>query len=433
MVFHRSLEVTPPPSPKSMSDLGLTEVFLSDLAIKTLVRQSIETTGRLAQALCVSVPICSEIVNLLRKYRFVETAGEICTENGTEIKLEVTTRGRSQADKALSSSGYFGAVPVPIKQFEDQIKKQMIDGISISPQALDAAFSDLVVPDNLKTQLGPAVNSGSSMMVYGSVGNGKSSMIHAIATAIDTTIFVPQAVEIAGQIVIFYDYGVHGAPLIADGDMNSLRVSSHLQDRRYHACRRPYILTGGELRLRQLELEFNPVTKVYTAPLQFKAMNGVFALDDLGRQVEKPQDIINRWIVPLGTKQDMLTLVTGEKVTVPFDTLMIFSSNFHPKEILDPAALRRIQYKIKVDDPSREQFLEVLYRTAKSRGISLPDEFVVDLFSRKYPTIDNVYANFHAVFIINHIQNVQKYNSTAKIDGKMLDAAWENIFVNKTI
>ncbi|MEM0976127.1 MAG: ATPase [Pseudomonadota bacterium] len=425
--------IEPPKPPKTLFELGLSQTFVRDHALKTMQRLSLDSANRVAKALTVLPPIGIEIVELLRSENLVENLGEIRTEFGTEIRLALTQRGRQQAEIALTQSEVFGALPVTMDTYREQINRQLIRNIRISPSEIETAFSSLVINSMVPRKLGPAVNSGRSILLYGAPGNGKTSLINCIASAIKTDIYVPRFIEINGQVISVYDDSVHGEPIKMEEDPTSLRSQSAHFDQRYLLCKRPVVITGGELKLAQLELNYNPVTKIYQAPLQFKSMSGIFVVDDLGRQTEPPQDLINRWIVPMEEQKDVLTLASGEKVTVPFDTLVMFSTNFHPKELFDDAALRRIQYKIKINSPSRDELLQVFLLVSKAKGVQVPEDILVRLFTKRYPEINNRYANFHAVFLLNQIQSMLKFDPKAPIDEAMLDAAWENLFVEDTL
>lgn len=433
MSEQNNAKVEPPAPPRKLLDLGLSQTFIRDHALKTILRLTLDSAIRISKALCITPPIANEVVDLLRGENLVENLGEIKTEFGTEIRLALTARGRQQAEIALTQSEVYGSLPVPIDDYRKQIDRQLIKNIRISPEELDRAFSTLIINPLVPQRLGPAVNSGRSILLYGAPGNGKTSLINCISDAVRSDIYVPRFIEINGQVISVYDDAVHGEPLKIEEDSNSLRNQSANFDQRYLLCRRPVMITGGELKLAQLELNYNPVTKIYQAPLQFKAMSGIFVVDDLGRQSEPPQDLINRWIVPMEEQKDVLTLASGEKVTVPFDTLVMFSTNYHPKELFDDAALRRIQYKIKINSPSRDELLQVFLLVSKAKKISVPEEVLVRLFTKRYPEIQNKYANFHAVFLLNQIQSMLKFRPEARIDEAMIDAAWENLFVEDTL
>ena len=428
-----TITIEPPAPPREMLELNLSQTFIRDHTLKTMLRLNLDSANRVSTALCVTPPIGNEIIDSLRQENLVENMGEIRTEYGTEIRISLTQRGRQQAEIALSQSEVYGSLPVPIDAYRTQIDRQLIRDIRIAPDELLKAFSKLIINPLVPQRLGPAVNSGRSILLYGAPGNGKTSLINCIAETVKTNIFVPRFIEINGQVISVYDDSVHGAPIQVQADPTSLRSQSAFFDQRYLLCKRPVVITGGELKLAQLELNYNPVTKVYQAPLQFKSMSGIFVVDDLGRQTEPPQDLINRWIVPMEEQKDVLTLSSGEKVTVPFDTLVMFSTNFHPKELFDDAALRRIQYKIKINSPSRDELLQVFLLVSKAKNISIPEEVLIRLFTQRYPEIDNKYANFHAVFLMNQIQAMQKFRPDAPVDDEMIDAAWENLFVEDTL
>lgn len=425
--------IEPPAPPREMLQLGLSQTFIRDHTLKTMLRLTLDSANRVAKALSVTPPIGNEIIDSLRQENLVENLGEIRTEYGTEIRIALTQRGRQQAELALSQSEVYGSLPVPIDAYRKQIDRQLIRDIRIPPDEMEKAFSSLIINPLVPQRLGPAVNSGRSILLYGAPGNGKTSLINCIAETVKSNIYVPRFIEINGQVISVYDDSVHGEPIEVQLDPTSLRSQAANFDQRYLLCKRPVVITGGELKLAQLELNYNPVTKVYQAPLQFKSMSGIFVVDDLGRQTEPPQDLINRWIVPMEEQKDVLTLASGEKVTVPFDTLVMFSTNYHPKELFDDAALRRIQYKIKINSPSRDELLQVFLLVSKAKKINVPEEVLVRLFTKRYPEIDNKYANFHAVFLLNQIQAMLKFRPNASVDEDMIDAAWENLFVEETL
>jgi len=238
--------------------------------------------------------------------------------------------------------------------------------------------------------------------------------------------------EYAGQVISVFDPIVHTLAKVARDDSNSLRRSGPDFDPRYVLCRRPAVMTGGELTLDMLDLNFNAVSRTYQAPLQLKATGGIFIVDDLGRQSEPPQALINRWIVPMESSFDILSLTSGQKFMVPFDTLVIFSTNFAPSEMFDGAALRRIYYKIKVDNPKRDDFIRVFVKTARHYKIN-PDETVLaHLLKHRYPEVGNQFANYHAPFLIDQMLSICEYEGrerTMSVD--LVDRAWENLFVDE--
>ena len=251
---------------------------------------------------------------------------------------------------------------------------------------------------------------------------------HAI-DAMGDKIYVPRAIEYAGQVITVYDPIVHSSAEVEVDDPNSLRRRRTF-DTRYVRCERPSVITGGELSLSMLDLVYNPTARTYQAPLQLKATGGIFIVDDLGRQAEPPQALVNRWIVPLEESKDILALQSGEKFEVPFDTLVVFSTNFHPNEIFDQAALRRIFYKIKIDGPNQENFLKIFALVARKKGMPLDEATLVHLLKVKYPTINNVYANYQPVFLIDQMISICRFEGIPnQMSPELIDRAWANMFV----
>jgi hypothetical protein len=268
--------------------------------------------------------------------------------------------------------------------------------------------------------------------MYGPPGNGKSSISNGIRDALGDKIYVPRAIEYAGQVITVYDPIVHSAAEELVDDPNSLRRTTGRFDTRYVRCERPTVVTGGELSLSMLDLVYNPTARTYQAPLQLKSSGGVFIVDDLGRQEEPPQKLVNRWIVPLEESRDILALQSGEKFEVPFDTLVIFSTNFHPNDIFDKAALRRIFFKIKIDGPSQEDFLKIFALVARKKGVPLDEESLVYLLQEKYPEIDNVYANYQPIFLIDQIISICEFEGIPyQMRPDLVDRAWANMFVKE--
>ena len=284
---------------------------------------------------------------------------------------QLTDSGKARALDALSQSEYFGSMPVPLDAYAAQMKRQSVRDIRLTREQLVGAMGHLILPPDLLGNLGPAITSGRSILLYGPPGNGKSSISNGIRAAMGDKIYIPRAIEYSGQVITVYDPIVHSSAEESFDDPNSLRRTSGRFDTRYVYCERPTVITGGELTLDMLDLKYNPVARTYQAPLQLKASGGIFIVDDLGRQAESPQKLVNRWIVPLEEARDILSLQSGEKFTVPFDTLVIFSTNFHPNEIFDGAALRRIFFKIKVDGPNQEMFLKIFAIVARNKKMPL--------------------------------------------------------------
>ncbi len=365
--------VQPPPSPRSLEDTGLSIIMMRDVLLKSMFRTNQSQVSVLSKVICLPVPLTQELIDLARTQKLLTAMGTMHATSGTEMGYELTDAGKARALDALSQSEYYGALPVPLDQYSVQIKRQSVRDIRLNREQLMSGMGHLILPPDLIDNLGPAVTSGRSILLYGPPGNGKSSISHGIRAALGDKVYVPRAIEYSGQIISVYDPIVHSAAEAAVDDPNSLRRTSNRFDNRYVYCERPSVITGGELSLDMLDLTYNPTARTYQAPLQLKATGGIFIIDDLGRQAEPPQKIVNRWIVPLEESRDILALQSGEKFTVPFDTLVIFSTNFHPNQIFDGAALRRIFFKIKIDGPSQENFLKIFAMVARKKKMPLDE------------------------------------------------------------
>ncbi|MFP1644481.1 P-loop NTPase family protein [Pontitalea aquivivens] len=424
--------VLAPVPPKSLQDVGLTVVMMRDILLKTMFRTNMDTATGLSRLIALPLTLTQELIDMCRAQRLVEATGTLHANSGGEMGYQLADAGKARALDALSQSEYYGAMPVPLAQYREQTTRQSIRNIQLTRDQLTTAMGHLILPPTLLDQLGPAVSSGRSILMYGPPGNGKSSISNGIRDALGDRIYIPRAVEYAGQVITVYDPIVHSAATESVDDPNSLRKSGNRFDNRYVLCERPTVITGGELSLDMLDLTYNPTARTYTAPLQMKSSGGVFIVDDLGRQAEPPQKLVNRWIVPLEESRDILALQSGEKFEVPFDTLVIFSTNFHPNQIFDKAALRRIFFKIKIDGPSQQDFLKIFALVAKKKKMPLNEAALVYLLKTKYPTIDNVYANYQPVFLIDQMIAICEFEGIPyQMSPELIDRAWANMFVRE--
>ena len=422
--------VLAPVAPRTMADTGLGMVMMRDILLKTMFRMNLDLVTLIARQICLPVNVTQDLVDLARGQKLIEATGTLHATSGTEMGYQLTDAGRARALDALSQSEYFGAMPVPLEAYKAQVRRQSIRDITISRAELVKALGQLILPPDLLDQLGPAVTSGRSMLMYGPPGNGKSSISNGIRAAMSDRIYVPRALEYSGQVITVYDPIVHSAAQEAVDDPKSLRRTSKRFDNRYVCCERPSVITGGELSLDMLDLTYNPTARTYQAPLQLKATGGIFIVDDLGRQAEPPQKLVNRWIVPLEEGRDILSLQSGEKFTVPFDTLMIFSTNFHPNEIFDGAALRRISFKIKIGGPTQENFLKIFALVARKKKMPLDEGALLHLMRVRFPTIENTYANYQPVFLIDQMMAICDFEGIPyQMSPALIDRAWANMFV----
>ena len=406
-------------------------VMMRDIALKTMFRKNINEVSELARAICLPRQVTQELIDMAREQKLVEATGTLNASAGGEMGYQLTDGGKSRTLDALSQSEYFGAMPVPLAVYREQIKRQSIRNIQVTREQLTSAMGHLILPNELLDHLGPAVSAGRSILMYGPPGNGKSSISNGIRDAMGDKVYVPRAIEYAGQVITVYDPIVHAAVDEEEDDPTSLRRRVTF-DTRYVKCDRPTVITGGELSLDMLDLVYNPTARTYQAPLQLKSTGGIFIVDDLGRQKEPPQALINRWIVPLEESKDILALQSGEKFEVPFETLVIFSTNFHPNKIFDQAALRRIFFKIKIDGPDQENFLKIFAMVARAKKMELDEAALVHLLKVKYPTIDNIYANYQPGFLIDQMRAICDFEGIPyKMSPSLIDRAWANMFVKE--
>jgi MoxR-like ATPase len=360
--------------PHRIEKTGIRRGLYEDLALKILYLTGEMSLIELSDRMCLSLGVIEEIFQFFRKERLCEVKGM----SGGTHRIVATTEGRQRAADLLSLNQYTGPAPVSLVDYVAQIRAQSVQGTIVHEEQLEKAFSQLVLSEQLLLQIGTAVVSGTSMFLYGPPGTGKSSIASRISTIYQDYVWIPHAVEVDNQIITVYDPGVH-----------TRRLESDIEDcdRRWVLCRRPCMITGGELTAEMLELQYNPVLRFYSAPLQMKANNGVFILDDFGRQRIRPQDLLNRWMTALDRRVEFLSLPGGRKFEIPFDTLVVFATNIEPLQLADEAFLRRIPNKICVSWATKEQFMEIFRREAEgARALRVDNDvlqFLVDYLTNE--------------------------------------------------
>jgi predicted ATPase with chaperone activity len=431
-----------PPPISNIGSTGLSSLWLQDLALKVLYYQGYLSGFRIAEE--ISLPfsgVVDQIVEVLKREKLVEvkTAQQTALGEGGYV-YGITGLGIQRAREALDRSQYAGPAPVPLEVYNESILAQARERTTFKNQDLRNVLSQLVLPDRMYEKIGPAINSGTSMFLYGPPGNGKTSIARSIGDlALTESMYIPYAVYIDGQVIKLFDSVNHH--IITD-EQNQMKDSGGIRsgaeflrsglkrDMRWMHIHRPFIMVGGELTLAGLDLVFDDVHKYYEAPFQIKANGGILLIDDFGRQQVRPRDLLNRWIVPLENRIDYLTLHTGRKVDIPFDVLVIFSTNLPPKDLVDEAFLRRLRHKIEVRDPSYDQYREIFINVAESKGIAYSDSGLAYLLQEWYIRRERKLRASHPRDLCDQILDISRYLSiSAEMTPQLIDRAAEAYFV----
>ena len=417
-----------PRMPQSVAESGLTRNFLLDLMVKSMFRHGLERPSAIAEAMRISPVIVAELLEDAKEKALLVIIGDLGASLSSEMRYRLTEKGRMWANEAMERSSWVGPAPVPVEQYVQTVRDQSVRNEQLTEAALAAVFQSLTLPEDLMHRIGPAVNSGASILLYGPPGNGKSSIAEAVCSAFSDNILVPHAISVGTDIIVFFDPVVHEPLPEAPVPVGGLRRQVGY-DPRYVLCKRPHAIVGGELTLEKFDLARNQNTGLYDAPLQMKASGGLFVVDDFGRQRQSPQSLINRLIVPLESGVDHLVLESGRKIEVLFDCLVIFATNFEPRSLMDEAGLRRLRHKILVDRPDRKTFVKILVRTARASGMELDEDTLAYIMFDLYGENPNARFNaFHPRFLIEQCRSICSYqNIPPRLSPEILDRAWSNL------
>ena len=421
-----------PQAPSSVEETGVDSVLLLELVIKGMYTENLETASQMAEAIKISSTAINQLLTEAKDRKLVETlASGPSTGTIAEMRLVLTRAGREWAVDAMQRGQYFGPAPVSLKEFQERILVQRVSNEHVTREQLDQAFSGLVMTERFVSRLGPAINSGNAILIYGPAGNGKTTVAEIVGQIFQNVIYVPYCVEIDGEIMKVFDPTVHkkvesSAEPQGNGNLRRSRI-----DPRWVPCYRPMVITGGELTIEMLDLKYNSVAKFYEAPLHIKALNGTFLIDDFGRQRAKPEDILNRWIVPLNSRVDYLTTHSGKSIMIPFDEIVIFSTNMHPNDLMDPAFQRRISYKLETNEPAVELFCKVFENMAVKSGLDL----AYDTYKQVLEGIKEAnapLAYFQPKFIIEQVLASCKFEGIKpQFTKDNVNDALDNLFIKK--
>jgi predicted ATPase with chaperone activity len=412
-----------PAAPKTLAETGLSTSLIEQLLLKTLYAHGETVAGDLAQIVGLAFTLIEDIIEWHRHQQLVQVKGSSGFGPVSAI-LSLTESGRRAARDYLEVNQYTGRAPVPVSQYARSVQAQRTPANWLTPERLAEAYTHMVVKDEILDQLGPAVNAGRSFLVYGQPGDGKTHLAEGVFKIAASPIFLPYSLESQGNIIQLYDPLCHELvePKSASGDQFARDL---LWDGRWARCRRPFIMTGGELSLSMLDLSYNAVSKIYDAPYQLKANNGTYLIDDFGRQKASPAEILNRWILPLEHRIDYLSFLNGGKMSVPFETFLIFSTNLTPKEIGDEAFLRRIQYKMLLPSPDEEEFRSIFVRFSESQGLNVAPAVLDRFVDKHYRRTSKPFRRCHPRDVISQaIDYIRFKRLPLQLSDELLDRAF---------
>ena len=423
-----------PRVPTRWEDLGLELPFVFDLTMRTIYTRGHITGGELADAMAVPFAVVNPVFQAMRKQGLIDIVAQKGNSGDASFVYAVKPpKGEDALRDALEKTSYVGPAPVPFADYVESVMAQTIKRLVVTRRSIRRAFEDLIITDESFNEIGPAINSAQSIFFFGYPGNGKTSVAERITRLMGDAIYVPHAVEANGQIIRVFDPIQH--TMIADDDAqpagDSIMKRGVQADQRFVRVKRPTIVVGGELTMPMLDLKYNDVGKFYEAPLQMKANGGIFMIDDFGRQQVRAMDLLNRWIVPLEKKYDYLNTTTGTKVEVPFDQLLIFSTNLDPHQLADEAFLRRIKFKIEIRDPDEGQYRRIWELVCKGKRVEHDSRGIDYLIQKWYRPMSRPFRMCQPRDILDQMMSIAKYNmERVNFSPDLIDAACATYFIS---
>jgi len=424
-----------PQEPVDIAATGISDSDLLALFMKLIFSGRLEKIGQIADAIKLPQPVVMDLARMATERQLLYTLGSQSSDSMLDMRYALTEEGKRWTLDALQRSGYIGPAPVTLAEFIDRVNMQKPTNERITMDRIHEALKELTIDETIVEQAGPALNSGRAILLYGPSGNGKTSVALSFASVFHDLIHVPYAIIIEGQIIRFYDPRVHiqatsEANKEENPELASIRRETH--DRRWVACRRPFVVAGGEMTLDMLDLRYDATGHYYEAPLHMKALGGCFLIDDFGRQFVSPRDLLNRWIVPMESRVDYLKLRTGGSFSIPFEEIVIFATNLEPEKLMDAAFLRRVPYKIEVGPPNLDQFRRIFDVECERHKLTLSDEvfdFIVYMI-RKEKGME--LAGFQPIFIVDQVVATCRFlGKDAELKSPYIEYALNNLRVRR--
>ncbi len=416
-----------PPVPQSFEEIGLPENFLAQLLLKHAFYRYTFTASEMAKALMIPMHLVEVLIDYLKQQKYVDTSPRDILHPGaghmaTEIRYTLSGLGKETAEQQLEFNGYTGPVPVSLEDYWDWVEAQTMQRVEITDAGVREAFRDYVVPEVLLNEIRPAIASGRSIFLFGPSGNGKTALARCVGDIFKDAVYIPHALYVYGQIIRVFDEVIH------EPVASSQEAQKH--DARWVLCKRPVVIAGGEMTEAALEPKYNPVSKYYEAPHQIQANNGLFIIDDFGRQKISPQRLLNRWMFPLESRQDFCNLHTGQQFAIPFDQLIIFCTNLDPYALADEAFLRRIRHKVFIGEVYLEQYLEIFRRVCEHHGLEFDQDLIQKMVERYYVQHARPFRACHPRDLVeNLIDRARSVGQTPKLTYQDLDSACQSYFI----
>ncbi len=428
---HENPTFQPPREPESIEETGLSETTIEHLILKILYFRGELYGQELSNAIGLKFSVIQDVVETLKLSHHVVVKRSMGMGSVGSL-LALSEAGRARAREHLEANQYAGVAPVPADQYAEVVRQQRQRDGWLTKEALADALKGMVITERTLAQIGPAVAASKSLLIYGKPGDGKTFLIESLNNLEGSPVYLPHAIECQGNIIQVYDPIYHNA-IEEEEEPSVLTVSvERRHDRRWIKCKRPFIVSGGELSLDMLDLRFNATSKVYEAPFQLKANNGIYLIDDFGRQRATPAEVLNRWIVPMERRVDYLSFLTGGKMTAPFETFLVFSTNLNPDDLGDEAFLRRIQYKMLLRGPDEGEFIQIFERFCAQNNIPCPAGLPHRFIDRYFRSTGKALRRCHPRDVLSHALNLIHFEKLPfELNDAILSRAFESCFVQE--